>query len=91
MTTPTTFESGPGPATVLETQGVSPKASAASLVMALGTLATVLVLWLVTGDFDKAELTAALTGFIGAGATFAAAYLAKPGDVRPVARTPEGP
>ena len=65
----------------MRTNGLSPKAAAAGLITALGTVATVGVLWLVTGTFDKAEITTALTGLIGALVAFASAYLAPPGDV----------
>ena len=65
----------------MRTNGISPKAALAGVVTALGTLATVGVLWLVTGTFDKIELTTALTGLIGALVAFASAYLAPPGDV----------
>ena len=70
------------------TNGISPKAAAASLVTAGGTLVTVGILWALTGTFDKAELTAAITGFVGALVAFVAGYLAPPGDVTAAPKPP---
>lgn len=63
------------------TSGISPKAKLAALIPFLATLAAIGVQWLVTGEYDRAELVTSLTGLSGAILAFVGAWLGQPGDV----------
>jgi hypothetical protein len=63
------------------TQGISPKAILAAATPALATLIGVLVAWAVSGEFDRLELTAAVTGLSASVLAFAGAYKGAPGNV----------
>lgn len=64
-----------------KTEGVSPKTVLAGVLPALGTVFAVLILWLVTGELNKAELAVALTGFSGSAFSALGAWLGSPGTV----------
>jgi hypothetical protein len=65
-----------------ETVGLSPKALLAGAIPALGTLLTVLITALISGELDRSELTIAAVGFSGSLVAALGAYLGAPGDVR---------
>lgn len=67
--------------TTLETVGISPKAKLAAAIPTLLTLAGVLVQWVITGEYDKAELVTSIMGFLTAAGAFAGAWLGGPGQV----------
>jgi hypothetical protein len=63
------------------TQGISPKAILAGTVPTLATLIGVLIAWAVSGEFDRLELVAAVSGFSAAVLAFGGAYKGVPGNV----------
>lgn len=63
------------------TKGTSPKAILAAALPAIGTVLAVLILWVVTGEFDKAELATSLTGLVGSLTAGFGAWLGNPGTV----------
>lgn len=67
----------------MKTQGISPKAVLAAVLPTLGGLVAVLVQWIATGTFDRAELGTAVGAVLASLLAFAGAYAAAPGDVRP--------
>lgn len=60
---------------------ISPKAILAAALPALATLAAVLVQWVVTGEFNKPELTTAIVGVVSSALSGLGAYLGAPGQV----------
>lgn len=63
------------------TVGTSPKAVLAALLPAVGTVLAVVVQWLISGEFDRAELVTSLSGLIAAAVGGFGAYLGSPGTV----------
>jgi hypothetical protein len=61
---------------------ISPKTILAVALPSLATLAAVLVQWAVTGEFDKAELTTAISGVVASLLSGLGAYLGAPGQVQ---------
>jgi hypothetical protein len=61
------------------TDGVSPKAHAATIAPLAGGLAVALVNWAITGHFDTTSIAAVIGGSGGGLVAGAAAYIAKPG------------
>ena len=67
--------------TAPRTVGVSPKAVAALVWPAVVAAGAAVASWIVTGDFNDAEIKTALAGVVTSVITFAGAYVASPGDV----------
>jgi hypothetical protein len=65
------------------TVGLSPKAILAAVLPTLGGVIAVGVQWLVTGEFDKAELATALTAVGAALVSGLGAWAGNPGTVVP--------
>lgn len=63
------------------TEGVSPKTILAGVIPSVITVAAVVIQWVVTGEFDRAELATSLTGFVTALGAAAGAWAASPGVV----------
>lgn len=64
-----------------KTVGTSPKAILAALLPAVGTVLAVAVQWIVTGEYDRAELVTSLSGLIAAAVGGLGAWLGSPGTV----------
>lgn len=70
------------------TVGISPKAKLATLFSAVATVLAVVIQWLVTGEYDKAELATTIIGVTNSLLAFAGAFLGAPGDVLSVQGVP---
>lgn len=68
----------------LKTVDVSPKAVLAFLYPFIATLAASAGSWIVSGDFNTAEIRVALSGLIASGLALLGAYVGRPGNVQPV-------
>lgn len=63
------------------TLGISPKAILAAILPTLGGIVAVLIQWVATGEFSRAELATALSAVSASLLAFIGAYLGDPGDV----------
>lgn len=63
------------------TNGISPKALLAAVVPTLGGVVAVVVQWIATGVFDRAELATACGTVLAASLAFIGAWAGSPGDV----------
>jgi hypothetical protein len=70
------------------TQGVSPKAILAAALPAIATLIGVLGGWAASGEFDRPETVAAVTGLATSVLAFVGAYIGVPGTVSNVSAGP---
>lgn len=64
-----------------KTVGTSPKAILAAMLPAVGTVVAVAVQWIVTGEYDRAELVTSLTGLVAAAVGGLGAWAGSPGTV----------
>lgn len=78
----------PLPTTTLVTDGLAPKAILAAILPTLGGVLAVLIQWVATGEFDRAELATSITAVAAAALAFAGAWLGAPGAVREQLVTP---
>lgn len=65
-----------------QTVGISPKAIAALVWPAVVAAGIAVSSWIVTGDFNDAEIRVALAGCLASIISFAGSYIAPPGEVR---------
>lgn len=64
------------------TIGLSPKAVLAFLFPLIAAVGGSLVSWIATGDFNDAEIRAALGGLVTSGLALLGAYIGQPGNVQ---------
>ncbi|MCA1571653.1 MAG: hypothetical protein LC798_15330 [Chloroflexi bacterium] len=69
---------------MLRTVGISPKAVLAFLYPFVATVAGTIGSWVVTGDFNDAEVRTAVGGLIASAVAYLGAYVGAPGNVKAV-------